>query len=176
MWKRTVESIERALELFERGRISRREAARVLAGTAGAAALAAREPLHAETTGDAPLFQTTELNHVALRVQDLDRSEAFYRDTLGLATLRRLQSVRFMACGPHFVALFRGQTPRLDHLGFSWPDYDQAEAARRLEGAGLEPRLEENRTYFDDPDGHRLQLSWNQDWPGSSPRPNPNSR
>ncbi len=168
--------VERALGLFEAGRLSRREVAGLTVGAIGAAlgsraAQAVDSPVAAAARP--PLFQATELNHAALRVTDIERSERFYRETLGLETIRSLRTVRFMACGPHFVALFQADAPGLDHLAFSWPEYDQAESVRRLETAGLKAETEEGRTYFRDPDGLQLQLAWNEDWPGSGPRPAP---
>ena len=167
--------VERALGLFESGRLSRREAAKVALGAAGAllgpTASAQARSTNETPAEDEPVFRATELNHVALRATDVARSEAFYRDTLGLETLRESRTTRFMACGPHFVALFQGREPGLDHLAFSWPGYSQDEAVRRLEQTGIEARTRGNRTYFDDPDGLELQVAWNEDWPGSGSRP-----
>lgn len=62
------------------------------------------------------------LGYVALNVTDLDRSEAFYRDQVGLESLpdRGPEDSRFLRCGPHHhaVILFRGAQPGLKRLGF----------------------------------------------------------
>ena len=49
-------------------------------------------------------FTIDSLNHVVLRVRDLDRSEVFYRDVLGLQVRRRP--------GPDGVLHLRDQRPR----------------------------------------------------------------
>ena len=63
--------VERSLELFEAGRLSRREVAGLTVGAIGAAlgsraARAVDSPVAAAARP--PLFQATELNHAALRV------------------------------------------------------------------------------------------------------------
>jgi hypothetical protein len=47
----------------------------------------------------------------------------------------------------------------MHHYSYAIPDYDQQVAAERLRGAGLEPKLEGGRIYFDDPDGIVVQVS-----------------
>lgn len=154
--------------------MTRRQAVGV-ALSAVAASVSAETTPASGTATDEPVFRTTELNHIALRVTDLERSEAFFAKTLGLTTLRRGRGPTFMGCGPHFVGLFRSANPGLDHVAFSWPEYDQAEAVRRLRAADIAPETAENRTYFRDPDGIQIQLAWKEDWPGSTPRPGSSS-
>jgi catechol 2,3-dioxygenase len=60
-------------------------------------------------TAPARSFAIDSLNHVVLRVRDIERSESFYRDVLGLEVRRRRagHSV-FFTCGrnDHDVAIF----------------------------------------------------------------------
>lgn len=48
--------------------------------------------------------------------------------------------------------------------------YAAGAAVKTLRAAGLEPERQEDRVYFDDPDGPTVQVSgeWN-DYPGSRP-------
>lgn len=62
------------------------------------------------------------LGYVVLNVTDLDRSERFYREQVGLesATAHGPDDCRFLRCGPehHAVVLFKGARPGLKRLGF----------------------------------------------------------
>jgi len=110
------------------------------------------------------------LHHIALQVQDCERSRAFYAGLLGLAETRRqhhedgtLKSI-WLAAGEVVLMVERALRGRsgasgsghvlvlaVDDLG-PWED--------RLRAAGVEV---EDRTastlYFADPDGHRVGLS-----------------
>jgi 2,3-dihydroxy-p-cumate/2,3-dihydroxybenzoate 3,4-dioxygenase len=73
------------------------------------------------------------LGYVALNVTDLDQSERFYRDQVGLESLpaRGPDGARFLRCGPehHAVVLFKGERPGLKRLGF---EMESAEALDAL--------------------------------------------
>ena len=159
-------------EPYRRGHLSRRQLARLLGGAAltGAIGGGLRPAGAAAATST---FRAVELNHVALRVSDVERSAEFYRRHLGMEVVLDRPFAKFLGCGPHFVALFRGDTPGLDHLCVTIPEYSQEDAVARLSAAGLEPETEENRTYFDDPDGIQLQIESPRSWPGGGPRPRP---
>ncbi|MBI4160972.1 MAG: VOC family protein [Acidobacteria bacterium] len=150
-------AIDRLLSRLERREISRRDAVGQLAAlvTACAAGVGAGRAEEAPPA----TFQARELNHIALRVTDLDRSVRFYERHLGLRPYRRDPSSAFLDCGPHFVALFRREDPGMDHYCYTIDGYDQAAAAARLRSEGLEPELVEGRIYFADPDGLRVQLA-----------------
>lgn len=155
--------IEKMVNAYEDGRLTRRQLiARIgaFAAAAGAGGTALAAP-KVEST-----FRAVGLNHVALRVRDVNRSRDFYRKHLGLS-VRRQESERacFLDCGPDFVALFRGQEAGLDHYCYSIPGYEPDREVRKLKAAGLDPRREENRIYFDDPDGITVQIAApNHDW------------
>ncbi len=155
--------IDRWLSWFERGKITRRQLAARLVGMAAAVAGTAAGQPAASATPDST-FQATSLNHLALRVSDPQRSAKFYRDHLGLKPLSSGPSNTFLRCGPHFLALFRDDQPRMDHYCYTIADYRQQSAARALREVGLEPELVADRIYFRDPDGHRVQLSAVNDW------------
>lgn len=73
------QEIERMVEDFETGRLSRRQLVRHL--TAAAAVLAAgTRPAAAQRE---PTFQASSIDHLA-RVTDIDRSRRFYERHLGL--------------------------------------------------------------------------------------------
>ncbi|MEJ2086656.1 MAG: VOC family protein [Acidobacteriota bacterium] len=149
--------VSQLLEQYENGEISRRQIV-----TALAAALATRagglSPVEART--ESGTFEAVGLHHIALGVSDVARSRDFYVRHLDLEVSSEwLPNQCFLDCGPDFVALFRSSIPGLHHYSYAIPDYDQQQAAERLRAAGLEPRLEGGRIYFDDPDGIVVQLS-----------------
>lgn len=161
-------TIERMLDDYEQGKVSRREVltglSALLAVLSGGTALAAEEEKRGSST-----FEARGLNHIALRVSDVDRSREFYESHLGMRVISRSgQQSCFMDCGDgNFVALFRGDRPRMDHYCYTIDDYRPAEVVAKLEAAGLGPRRRSNRVYFDDPDGLEVQLSGRRSsWPG----------
>lgn len=145
--------ITNLIDGFERGRVTRRQLIAGLTGLVGAAAAARAAP--SDRT-----FTATEINHIALSVTDVTRSREFYQKHLGM-TLRSDNTPHsiFLNCGSDFLALFRADTPEMNHYCYTVEGYDAADAVTRLEAAGLKPRRRSNRVYFDDPDGLEVQVS-----------------
>ena len=84
---------------------------------------------------------------------------AFYEKHLGLAVTSASEGSCFLRCGKDFVALFKARTPGLDHFCFTVDAYEAGDAVTRLRAAGLEPRRQADRVYFDDPDRIEVQVS-----------------
>jgi catechol 2,3-dioxygenase-like lactoylglutathione lyase family enzyme len=116
-------------------------------------------------------FTTRGLDHVAIAVSDLDRSEEFYRDVLGLERVQpQWDPPRIMASEGSGMALFPegddfpGETaPHILHIAFR-VDWGAFEAARsELAERGIEVSFSDHGAahsiYFEDPDGHRLELT-----------------
>ncbi len=150
--------IDRMLDAYDRGRLSRRTLMLQLTGLLGAAAAVGAAQ---DTPKPASTFKATDVNHIALGVTDVSRSRKFYEQHLGL-TLRSDNSPRsiFLNVGKHdFLALFRADKPGMDHYCYTVKGYEAPDAVTRLEAAALNPRRRGNRVYFDDPDGLEVQVS-----------------
>lgn len=150
--------IEGLVDDFAGGRLSRRNLVRHLvafAALVGAGGAAGR----AGAAESPPTFEAKGIDHVALRVTDVARSRDFYREHLGLQPTSCSASQCFLDCGPDFLALFRGETPGLDHYSFAIDGYDPGRAVDTLRAAGLSPDRRGNRVYFPDPDGIEVQVS-----------------
>ncbi len=146
--------LDRLLDSYEHGHLNRRQLTLALATLFSASAS------HGQGSNNAaPTFKASGLDHIALSVTNPERSAAFYQQHLGLSVTSQSPNSVFMDCGPHFVALFRGETPGLAHYSYAIPDYTQDAAAERLRAAGIKPKLRGQRTYFDDPDGIEVQIS-----------------
>lgn len=161
--------VEQVITDLEQGRLTRRQAVASLTGLV-AAALSAPSSL-AEGKQAASTFTAKGLNHIALRVTDIDRSVEFYRQHLGLGVLRKGSRNSFLSCGGNnFLALFRAEEAGLDHYCFTIPDYDASATVKRLDAAGLKSERQQDRVYFEDPDKITVQLTgeWD-DYPGSRP-------
>jgi metallothiol transferase len=144
------------VDRFAAGRLSRRD---LISGLAALAAAAAGPASGAAQAQASPTFQALGLNHLALRVTDLDRSQAFYEQHLGMTLIPGGRAdLRLMACGPHVLNLFKAAKPQMDHVCFTIPDYDPKVAVDRLKAKNLTPDVEGDRTHFFDPDGYRLQV------------------
>ena len=150
--------IDRMLDAYDGGRLSRRTLMLQLTSLLGAAAgvRAAQD-----TPKTASTFTATQINHLALGVTDVSRSRRFYEEHLGL-TLRSDNSPRsiFLDVGKQdFLALFRADKPGMDHYCYTVKGYEAPDAVKRLDAAALHPRRRGNRVYFDDPDGLEVQVS-----------------
>ncbi|WP_296579557.1 VOC family protein [Phreatobacter sp.] len=136
-----------------------------------AAALVPSEP-HPD-----PVPAGTRIGHVHLKVADLDRALAFYRDVLGFSLMQRYgDQAAFIAAGGyhHHIGLntweSRGGRPPapgttgLYHTAILYPDRaGLADALRRLVEAGI--RLDgasdhgvSEALYLSDPDGNGVEL------------------
>ena len=120
---------------------------------------------------DAPPIRTEGLDHVAIAVSDLDRSERFYREVMGLERVHReWDPPRVLASGGSGMALFPAGTeddvvgaPSILHFAFR-ADREAFDAAQdALAARGIEFRFSDHELshsiYFEDPDGHQLELT-----------------
>jgi len=117
------------------------------------------------------------LDHVAIRVADLDASAAWYEKVLGL---KRYQLPEwgdfpvFMLAGKSGIALFpaRLEDPgidpasrniKIDHFAFNLNREAFEQAKRKYESIGLEYQFRDHHyfhsIYTSDPDGHTLELT-----------------
>jgi catechol 2,3-dioxygenase-like lactoylglutathione lyase family enzyme len=129
-------------------------------------------------------FDVQRLDHVVLRVRDLDRSEAFYRDVLGCTVARRRDDLglRHLQAGASMIDLVavdgtlgqRGgaaagaEGRNLDHLCLRIEPFDEAAIVAHLAAHGLAPHGPASSNfgaegdgpslYFDDPDGNAVEL------------------
>jgi len=152
------EQIVAVLDEFEAGRLSRRHFVGRLMALVAIAAQGGSDVASAQAPDST--FEALGLNHLALRVTDLDRSQRFYEQHLGMALIPGgdRSALRLMACGPHVLNLFRAAQAEMDHVCFTIADYDPQVAVDRLEGQDLTPDLQGDRTHFRDPDGYNLQV------------------
>ena len=114
------------------------------------------------------MIQTSGIDHVVLHVQDLQRARKFYVDVLGMTVYRESERQVFMHAGEHGVALFtrQGELPvepggDLNHLALrvAAGTYESLKAELEAHGVAVTGRPGDDRCiYFQDPDGHRLQL------------------
>ncbi|HSB54349.1 MAG TPA: VOC family protein [Gemmatimonadales bacterium] len=117
----------------------------------------------AQTPRGAAPFRTMELNHVTLRVSDLDRSKKFYQALLGLPVLKEDKDLCYLGTGRGFLALWRvegAETVGADHWCVGLDRFDREAARARLEAAGYHLRHDpdDSTLYVLDPDGLTVQL------------------
>ena len=113
-------------------------------------------------------IKTTGIDHVVIWVSDLKRSKAFYIGLLGMTVAHESEWQSFLWSGTEQIALFqpRDGAPvktgaELNHMALRMEPASYEETRARLEQEGIEVtgRPGDDRCiYFDDPDGHRLQL------------------
>lgn len=121
------------------------------------------------------------LGEIAFRVTDLDASQAFYENVIGLELMRRFESAAFFKIADGYaghtqvLALFDRsadadyQAPAqarttVDHIAFAIDVADFEGEKSRLEAAGLEPRttthgwVQWRSLYVYDPDGNNVEF------------------
>ncbi len=108
------------------------------------------------------------IDHVVLHVTSLRRSKRFYLDLLGMKVRSEGRGYAFLRCGGQLIGLFEVEAgtrvrigKELNHLALSLASGTCADARAILENEGVAVtgrRGDPDCVYFDDPDGHRLQL------------------
>jgi catechol-2,3-dioxygenase len=91
------EIISNLLEGYELGKLDRRQ---LIQGLAAIAASACATP------ADASTFQGRALNHIAIRVTNVQHSRDFYQKHLSLPLIHESQTNCFLGLGKNFLTLF----------------------------------------------------------------------
>ncbi len=133
-----------------------------------------------------PIDPRVDIGHVHLKVSDLERSIAFYRDVLGFELMQRYPGAAFLSAGGyhHHIGLntweSRGGAPPppgttgLYHVAIRYPERRLlADALKRLMDAriplqGASDHGVSEALYLSDPDGNGLELYWDrpkEEWP-----------
>ena len=129
----------------------------------------------------------TTVGHIHLKVSDLDRAIAFYRDVLGFDLQQQLgNEAAFLSAGGyhHHIGLntwqSRGGSPPppgttgLFHVAFLYPTRESlANAVQAVIDAGVELTGASDHgvseaIYLNDPDGNGIELYWDrpkEEWP-----------
>jgi len=134
------------------------------------------------------MIRLNKLGHVQLRVADLERSKAFYRDVLGFRVAEQdpRHGDLFMTLGEDFHTLDMAQhespeTARgasrplgVAHIAFQVSSYEalgEAYGALLEHGVGIDRAVDhvnQRSIYFRDPDGNRLEIYY--EMPGALQR------
>ncbi len=125
-----------------------------------------------EAADAAAPIRTEGLDHVAVAVSDLDRSERFYSEVMGLERVHRAwDPPRVLAARGSGMALFPAGTgadgvvgaPGILHFAFRTDRAGFEAAQDALAARGIEFRFSDHdlshSIYFKDPDGHQLELT-----------------
>ena len=118
-------------------------------------------------------FSVQRIDHVVLRVHDLDGMIRFYEQALGCGVERRLDKLQLvqLRAGDSLLDLVKSDTPRtgrnMDHLCFRVDPFDLPAIQRALQPFGITPGDVVQRygaegdgpsIYFDDPEGNQIEL------------------
>ena len=140
-----------------------------------------------ERPAEAPIHPDTRIGHVHLKVSDLERATAFYRDVLGFEVMQHYgREAAFLSAGGyhHHIGLnvweSRGGSPPppgstgLYHFAILYPNRRElARAVKRLfdHGVAIDGASDHGVSeaiYLHDPDGNGLELYVDRDanqWP-----------
>lgn len=159
------QATDELVDQFERGALSRREL------IAGLLALGASAQRASSGPASPRPIEVSAVDHLALRVSDVERSTRFYAEHFGATVRSRSSSAVFMNLGAQWIALFgpgaastgfAPTPPGLDHISFqptSVRGFEERMQALREHGLDPASPPGSGRVYFRDPDGVILQLS-----------------
>ena len=155
-----MKSMDTLLAQYEHGQLTRRQ---LLQGLAVCAA-----PVERQASGG--VLGGRNINHVNLRVADVDRSVDFYRRLFSLPPRRLIPGRPDVVDLPNgnFIALGRSDQPgTIDHVDIGVEDFDPERTGEALRAGGIDEGLLVGPDYVfvTDPDGVRVQIS-TPEWTG----------
>jgi len=147
--------ISNLISRFEKGSLSRRDLVSGLALLAAAGGTAAAAP-------DEIAFNDANIDHVSIRVMDLQRSIAFYQKMFGFSVVSRAdpEIVRLGNGKTVLVSLNRGGPPgTIDHFAIGIPRFTRESAEAYLKQHGATPLNDPYAgLHIKDPDGINVQI------------------
>jgi catechol 2,3-dioxygenase-like lactoylglutathione lyase family enzyme len=144
--------IDKLISDFERGSLSRRELALSLAALVSSAQGAPGE------SG----MRAVSLNHVTVRVPDVQRTSRFYQELFGMPLKQHSEKTHILGVGKSFFGIEQKDGgPALDHYDFGIAGFNADQAAAKLTARNLtlEPGGTKESFKFRDPDGFLVQLN-----------------
>ena len=149
--------VEKMLNDFERGVLSRRQLAATLTGLAAAAAMPA--PALA-----APSLKAITLNHVTVRVPNLQKTSKFYQEFFGMKLAQQSETIHILSVGESFFGIEqKPDVAALDHFDFGLEGWDAAAMRAKVRRRGLQltpgSRGDDESFKFNDPDGFVVQVN-----------------
>jgi catechol 2,3-dioxygenase-like lactoylglutathione lyase family enzyme len=117
----------------------------------------------AASGAEAPVFRPLGLDHILLRVSDMEKSAAFYQKVFGAEPQRSASPVRiWFQIGSGRLGLSPvGAGPGVDHFCLAVASYDRGGVAKMLQGHGvrIEPGESPGALMFRDLDGILVQVT-----------------
>ena len=121
------------------------------------------------------MIKTQGVVHFTIPVSDLERSEKFYSEILGMRALRKNPQMVFLKCGNDYLVLGKSKTPikpnaeeeTTIHHAFKVAQEDFDRSVEFLKQNGVKILHLEDRqdgtfqgrsAYFHDPDGNALEI------------------
>jgi catechol 2,3-dioxygenase-like lactoylglutathione lyase family enzyme len=153
--------IEKMLNDFERGRLSRRQLAATLLGFAGLAAGGAGMAAPALA---APSLRAITLNHVTVRVPNLQKTSKFYQEFFGMKLAQQSETIHILSVGESFFGIEqKPDVAALDHFDFGLEGWDAKAMQAKVAAHGLSitagSRGDDESFKFNDPDGFVVQVN-----------------
>ena len=145
--------IEQMVADFENGRLSRRQLA---------SAIAALVTVSAQAAPAASDFKAVSVNHVTLRVSDVERSTKFYQELFGMPMKIPSPTLNLLALNANCffgVESAKEKSPAIDHFSLGIRNFNLDDAVAKLKKRGLKPELSKESLKFPDPDGISVQLN-----------------
>jgi catechol 2,3-dioxygenase-like lactoylglutathione lyase family enzyme len=114
------------------------------------------------------MIEVSGIDHIVLHVSNVQRSKQFYTELLGMTPYRENDRQVFLHAGAQGVALFKNtdgsSVPAggdMNHLALNVAGgtYESLKSELEAQGVSVSGRPgDDHCIYFQDPDGHRLQL------------------
>ena len=148
-----ISTIEKMIDNFERGAMSRRQLAVSLAALITGAQAASKE---AE-------LKAVSINHVTVRVPDLHRTSQFYQGFFGMPLKQQSGKTHILGVGNSFFGIEQGDgsVATVDHYDFGIAGFNADEARAKLRKRNLKfaDATAKESFKFHDPDGFQVQLN-----------------
>lgn len=155
--------VERLVDLYDRGGLSRRQLLQGLLALSIGPRVA--DSAIGEPNQTAPLFHTRTLNHVTLYASSVARSKAFYQRLTGLSIQAEDKDFCEFRLESGFLGIYApdaGQQPGFNHFCFGIDAYNPQAVLTALKTAMPEAKpvlYNQDQVYVEDPDGVRVQFA-----------------
>jgi catechol 2,3-dioxygenase-like lactoylglutathione lyase family enzyme len=155
-----INKVESLLKDFESGKLTRRQIAVSLATLAAGALVS---PLARADDAVPQSFSAISLNHVTVRVPDLQKTSRFYQEFFQMPLRQHSPTVHILGVGSSFFGLEQDQSKpgNLSHYDFGIASFNagQIRAALRKRNLEIEDERSSESFKFRDPDGFVVQVN-----------------